>query len=359
MNRVFQHARANAIAYLALCASTWLVGLALSSTAQAGNLSVWVCGTWTPGAGVMQPVRGSGYEVKVGPPCPTGGLSISLRGRASSGSRAGWRTTAPTGLTLVGAWVPPFEMNQVGINNGSGHGGGFYWKGGSSKIGKWADWNGHFKSPFFGWQIICRRRSCTKKNHASLNVYEIQLKAQEKRAPSLAVMRGPDLWSQRGWVRGDWPIEFRATDPSGVCRTQALAGGVTLNGSTAAPDRRSWHQCPDQVFTQSVNTSDYASHGHSAFTLTLRAMNAASVWTPDQSWTKRIFVDNVSPTVRLSGARYALSTTGPQHITATATAGPSGVAGILCSVDSAPPSGTPARRPGSPSTESAHIVLRA
>ncbi len=37
MNRVFQHARANAIVYLALCASTWLVGLAVSSNAQAGD----------------------------------------------------------------------------------------------------------------------------------------------------------------------------------------------------------------------------------------------------------------------------------------------------------------------------------
>ena len=51
---------------------------------------------------------------------------------------------------------------------------------------------------------------------------------------------------------------------------------------------------------------------------------------------KIVDVDNQQPTVSLTGPTDAPSTAGTQYVTATAAAGPSGVAGISCSVDNAP-----------------------
>ncbi len=49
-------------------------------------------------------------------------------------------------------------------------------------------------------------------------------------------------------------------------------------------------------------------------------------------------VDNSPVSLILSGPTQALTTEGPQSISATATAGPSGVSGIACAVDGSPPS---------------------
>ena len=48
---------------------------------------------------------------------------------------------------------------------------------------------------------------------------------------------------------------------------------------------------------------------------------------------RTIYVDNQQPTISLSGPTDAPSTAGTQYVTATASAGPSGVAGVWCSVD--------------------------
>jgi hypothetical protein len=55
------------------------------------------------------------------------------------------------------------------------------------------------------------------------------------------------------------------------------------------------------------------------------------------SATKTIYLDNVQPTIALSGPADAPTTAGVQYVTATAaTTGPSGIAGISCSLDGAP-----------------------
>jgi hypothetical protein len=130
---------------------------------------------------------------------------------------------------------------------------------------------------------------------------------------------------------------YHASDPSGVCLTQAVVGGQILYGPSAAANNRTWHQCPDQTFDERVNTADYVQGGAGTFPLTLHAMNAAYVWTPLTAWTKTVSVDNITPTISLSGPSDAASTAGTQYVTANAYAGPSGIAGISCSVDSAPP----------------------
>ncbi len=287
----------------------------------------------------MHATLGPGYGGGTGHNCVVNGMSLMTKRSQPSGSKAAWHANAPHGLALVGAWIPPANLSESGVNNGTGHSGSFYWRGGSVTIANLGTWKSpRFESPYFGWRVVCRRHTCSgRKEFARVVVYEIQLKAEESRAPTLMTAFAQSLWSQRGWVRGEWPVTFKATDPSGVCRTQMLVDGQTLNGPSGARDPRSWHQCPDQVFTHWVNTSDFVPNEQGTFPLTLRAMNAAGVWTADRAWTREMLVDNVPPTVRLSGPANARSTNGTQYITATATAGPSGVAGILCSVDAAPP----------------------
>jgi hypothetical protein len=91
-----------------------------------------------------------------------------------------------------------------------------------------------------------------------------------------------------------------------------------------------WHQCSAPPIDQTVDTSQY---GQGALPLTISAQDAAS---EPVSYTKTVNVDNQTPTLSLSGPTDAPSTAGTQYVTATAGAGPSGVAGISCSVDNAP-----------------------
>src|SRR5205807_10288052 len=65
-------------------------------------------------------------------------------------------------------------------------------------------------------------------------------------------------------------------------------------------------------------------------TLVLGAIDAADV---PVLRTETIHVDNVQPTISLSGPTDVPTTAGTQYVTASASAGASGVAGISCSVD--------------------------
>ncbi|MGH2859465.1 MAG: hypothetical protein ACRDMJ_18480, partial [Solirubrobacteraceae bacterium] len=98
----------------------------------------------------------------------------------------------------------------------------------------------------------------------------------------------------------------------------------------ATPDISAWHQCDTAPVSDPVATSAYPQGND---TLTISGMDAAGVPVSDS---KTVRIDNQEPTVALSGPSTASSTAGTQYVTATASAGPSGVAGISCSVDGAP-----------------------
>ena len=91
-----------------------------------------------------------------------------------------------------------------------------------------------------------------------------------------------------------------------------------------------YKQCSTAPISDTVDTNRY---GNGADPLVLAASDAADV---PASLSKRIYVDNQQPTISLSGPTNAPSTAGTQYVTATASAGPSGVQGISCSVDGAP-----------------------
>ncbi|MGH3263851.1 MAG: hypothetical protein ACRDNS_17880, partial [Trebonia sp.] len=90
---------------------------------------------------------------------------------------------------------------------------------------------------------------------------------------------------------------------------------------------------------------DTSRYGNGGLALVLSSSDAAGV---PASTSTTVKVDNLAPTVSLSGPTDAPSTAGTQYVTATASASPSGVDGISCSVDGAPAGwypGTPAQVP--------------
>ncbi len=150
----------------------------------------------------------------------------------------------------------------------------------------------------------------------------------ETTGPTLSSWNG--LWQANGWVRGSWPLDFWGNSPSGLCGLVANFAGGSLPGTRSASNPSVWHQCAATPVADTVVTEAY---GQGAQPLNIAAWDAAG---ETVSYTRTIWVDNSQPTVTLSGPEDAASTSGPQSVTATATAGPSGVAGIECSVDNGP-----------------------
>ena len=247
--------------------------------------------------------------------------------------------------------APLKEHDRVGINNGNGPRRRLLLEGRQASLANWTTWTSpRFRSPYFGWQVICADKTCNANEHfrAVHCLSRSSSRAEENRSPTLTTSPSGDLFSHSGWVRGAWPVSFHASDPSGVCLTQAVADGQVIFGPASAANQGSWQQCPDPTFNEAVNTADYAPGGSGSFPLTLRAMNAAGVWTSAPAWSKTIHVDNITPTLSLAGPTDAASTSGTQYLGVRASAGPSGVSGISCSLDSEPArwfSGASARVP--------------
>ena len=89
-------------------------------------------------------------------------------------------------------------------------------------------------------------------------------------------------------------------------------------------------QCHGSELPAQLDTTKYANGQHA---LLYGAGNAAGVISAPS---KTISVDNAPVTLSLTGPTDALSTAGTQYVDANATAGPSGVGAILCSVDGSP-----------------------
>ncbi len=171
---------------------------------------------------------------------------------------------------------------------------------------------------------------------------ELDLVAEEDRAPSIEAFGSDNLWYQHGWVRGRWPITFVATDPSGVCSAHAQFGtlpGIATPTPDPSPNRHTFQQCPSQTVRGTVDTSasdGSLGRGEGTMPLGLVAANAAGVST-GYSFLKTVYVDNSAPTLSLGGPTDVPSTAGPQFVTARAGGSPSGIAGMLCAVDGGPP----------------------
>ena len=162
----------------------------------------------------------------------------------------------------------------------------------------------------------------------------VALAIDEQQGPWLVSPSG--LWQAKGYVRGAWTVPFAGDSPSGVCSLSASFNGQPLAlgaGSAVARNSGTWHQCAGATANPTVQTADY---GSGAMPLTIGGCDAAGACTGN-AFTKTIYVDNTRPTISLSGPTDAPSTAGTQLVTATASAGPSGVDGVSCSVDDGPP----------------------
>lgn len=186
-------------------------------------------------------------------------------------------------------------------------------------------------SRYFGWRASCSlKSSCHASSVRVVLVRGVQLQVRENTGPLVLPASG-NVWYQRGWVRGSWPATVGAGDPSGVC-----ALGITVDGQPiispyvdSARDRSSFTQCHGSQLPALLDTTRYPNGGA---TMQFVAINAAGVRAAPA---KTILVDNAPVTLQLSGRTDAPSTAGTQYVSATATAGPSGVA-IACSLDGSP-----------------------
>ena len=318
---------------LGICVlATWLC-LSLASVAY-GDEFVVACGTYSNNVFAAS----TSSAISTQDTCPGGALSLFGNGfNITRGQGAVWQAVAPAGLTIVRAAIPngDLESSQVNAGSGGAYGGDFYWSGGSSDItpGEYSVSLGPFNSRYFGFLLVCGKSSCPGTPQGEIRVYQIVLAVHETTGPTFSAPIG--LWHASGWVRGTWRAFAAADSPSGVCSLSISVNGSQVAQSTSPQDPSRWHECRAPWINQTVNTNDYPQGG---VPLTMSANDAAGV---PASTSRTVSIDNQAPTVELSGPSDVPSTAGTQYVTATATAGPSGVHGIHCSLDGGPDQWSP------------------
>ena len=130
-------------------------------------------------------------------------------------------------------------------------------------------------------------------------------------------------------------VDFLASDPSGVCSTEAIVDGDVVGdyAMDTSIDNASFTQCwPSYQATGAVNT---ASLPNGATTLTLSAVNAAGV---PSSPAETLAVDNTPVTLSLATPNDPDPNVWVNHavsVDASVETGPSGLGGISCDVDGA------------------------
>jgi hypothetical protein len=339
--------RASGCAAAAICVGCLLV----PSWARAGTLTVNI-NSYVNGCGMfafndpthfVAPCRGS----------PTGVVGGTPWGASSAGGNYWAETVAPPGVTIEYASVT--GANILNVNNGQGWGGGSFYAGGGNQWynGQTSEYDGPFNSSYWGFQIVCGWSSCS--NPANIYAGGVQLTAVENQGPAVVAMGGNNLWYQTRqneyvWnPAGDvWPIAFQASDSTGVCNVWAVVGSRYVPGLSSVPNTSQWQQCPNQTWEiqqgASVDTRDYVS-GSGALSLTLNAQNAAGV--QSNYGPEHINVDNDPVGVSFITPNDPNPSTWVGHgvtVDATASAGPSGIGGMMCTSDrgaarSYPPAG--------------------
>lgn len=259
------------------------------------------------------------------------------------GESGEWITIPPSSISITSAYTP---YNQVLIDpyvSSDGYQATFFWNGGSQTITPSGSCCGGMDygvginrqlgpSSYFGFKATCVSSGGCNGPLNVLAVRGIDLGASDDTPPVVTGDAGANLWSESGrWVRGAWPLAFHATADVGVCSMSAQVGGLSFAGPTdLAPNQHSWTQCPTPQSMSVVVDTTKLSAGPN--TVQLQASDAAApanVANPSET----VNVDNTPVTLSMSGPTDAPTTAGTQYVIATAAAGPSGVAGINCSVD--------------------------
>lgn len=262
-------------------------------------------------------------------------------GTAKRGDNAQWHTVTPPAIEIVHAVTPVNEVLSDSTS-GDGFGASFFWSGGQQTISPTNNCCGgmdygsginRFLGPsrYFGWQVSCQQSSCGQ----PLQIFDVRgvdLIAVDNAPPSLLALGSNNVWYQGGrWIRGSgWPASFQASADAGVCSMREIVNGVSVQGPyDATPNTHSWTQCPTpQTMGETIDTTQYA---NGPLSLVLSASDAASPANVSSPSTT-LNVDNTPVALSLTGPADVPSTAGTQYVSASAAAGPSGVA-IYCSVD--------------------------
>ncbi len=322
--------------------------LAWCGPVEAGSFPLNICGSNARVLGDgLSSTASAGFVATA--ECPYNGPGLELFARQGStvgyNASAGFKVTAPAGIVINGVHVVHAYSRGIGKN---GWWGEFYWNSGPGSSGRTGPLSDdQFNSggccsqtgmdtQSIGWFIACNQPSCTAgPGGVERGMSELQLTADEERAPMIIASGADNLWYQTGWVRGSWPAGISASDPSGVCGAFVSFGSIPtpFSGAPEIPNRHTFKQCGDQNFSATVDTRASQGDqglGEGAMTLRFTATNAAGVTAAPA---KTVYVDNSTPTVTLSGPTNAASTAGTQYVAATAAGGPSGINGISCSTD--------------------------
>jgi hypothetical protein len=273
---------------------------------------------------------------------PSGGMEIyTVPNRTvKQGADVAFRVDAPPGMLISGVYIP--HMWSIGIDDGTGWAGNFFWAGGSGGASVFdyeSGWSSAYTgspaftwpaggTPYFGWQVACFSNPCTNGGYEWLSVELLELNMVETVPPTLAASGG--LWGARGWIRAAWPLHYSGDSPSGLCVLSASLNGVAIPGSTSAPNPSVFHKCSAPPVQQTIDTTQY---GNGVLPLLLGAQDAAGLSAGASS---TVSVDNQPVGLSLSGPTDAPATAGTQYITAAASAGPSGANAIACSLDGSP-----------------------
>lgn len=351
---------------IVLCIATVAtVSLVWTTPSFAGDYYVYACSSygntaqlftaWTDAEHMntanecMQPAANGGYR------------SLEINNPSGAfvyqGKTAHWIANAPTDISIVGAYTPPYAVFVDCSLESDGFSAQYFWGGGAQSIdylsgfgcnasqgyGYGTGINQSFSpSTYFGWGVTCSTKttcSTSSSDGAVLGVQGVRLTAQETGSPSVAVYGANNLWYQTGhWVRGGgWPVGFTASDPSGVCSTNLSVNwqNTSIDGTTDTdPDNSSFTQCwPTDAVTGTLDTTSYP---NGPLTIAYVAVNAAAVGSVP------------SQTVQLDNTPVTLSLSTPDdpdpnvwinhsvHVLAAASAGPSGLGGTGCTTNDGP-----------------------
>lgn len=274
------------------------------------------------------------------------------------GDLAQWATTAPPQISISHAYIATQSVLINPKGSTAGYSSRYLWTGGYKAIsstgtaccggmyyGSGIDRNFGSSEHWFAIRISCARGACTGVPGQVVDIKGIELTATDTSPPMITPAESPqNLANEAGkWIRGSWNAGFTADSDAGVCRTELFVDGVGLaRGPTYAPHTGSWTQCGSgagslggagsNAVAYSLNTAAYANGPMTAKYWAADAAQPANVTGP----VYRVNVDNSPVSLDLSGPAQALTTDGPQQIRAAASAGPSGISGIWCSVDAGP-----------------------
>ena len=185
-------------------------------------------------------------------------------------------------------------------------------------------------TPYFGWQVACFQTTCTDGGTEWLSVELLELNMAETTGPAISANRRPlghgeHLDPRQLAVGLRRRLALRRLQPQRFAERHQHPGirarRRTRRCFTSAPRR----PCSRRSTPPSTATARCRSDSAPAMPPACRPSAGSTV-----------YVDNEPVSLSLSGPTDAPVSAGTQYITATASAGPSGVDGIECSLDGSP-----------------------